>query len=80
MNTPITGAFSTESANPMAARPFSCIDVCNLGMPRGFCTRARLKYEAKVGLLAREKRRDAVGLDSVKVNQKLVGAFFTYSA
>lgn len=44
-------------------------------MPRGFCIRARLKYEAKVGLLAREKRRDAVGLDSVKVNQKLVGAF-----
>ena len=49
-------------------------------MPRGFCIRARLKYEAKVGLLARERRRDAVGLDSVKVNQKLVGAFFTYSA
>lgn len=49
-------------------------------MPRGFCTHARLKYEAKVGLLAREKRRDAVGLDSVKVNQKLVGAFFTNSA
>ena len=23
LNTPITGAFSTESANPMAARPFS---------------------------------------------------------